>query len=274
MSHPVRNSLSRDGAATAPETSVTIVVPCFNEETTVTYLAERLSQLTANLGKDYSLDFVFVDDGSSDATEEALKKQFADEPGCRIFAHRENRGLAAAIMTGIREARTEIVCSIDADCTYDPLQLADLIPLLVDGVDMVTASPYHPRGRVCNVPRWRIGISKAAALLYRQCVRPPLYCYTSCFRVYRRNALMGIALENDGFVGISEMIWQLSRRGLTVIESPAVLDVRKYGQSKLRVGATVVGHLRFLLHVIRKRHRKPAGSEMSPQLKTHPDSQR
>lgn len=55
-------------------------------------------------------------------------------------------------MTGIKAATTEIVCSMDCDCTYDPHELINMIPLLTEDVDMVTASPYHKKA-VSKRPR-------------------------------------------------------------------------------------------------------------------------
>ena len=61
-----------------------------------------------------------------------------------------------AIVTGLKHAETELVCSIDADCTYDPRQLPALLRTLTQDMAMVTASPYHPQGKVENVPAWRL----------------------------------------------------------------------------------------------------------------------
>ena len=81
-----------------------------------------------------------------------------------------------------------------------------MIPLLTDDVDVVTASPYHPRGQVKNVPRWRLFLSKGLSRLYRLVLRQKLHTYTSCFRVYRRQAAVGIAVERGGFFGVTEML--------------------------------------------------------------------
>jgi hypothetical protein len=122
-------------------TAVSIVVPCYNEELIFPYLSNTLQSVEQALGGTYELRFLLVDDGSSDGTWPALQNIFGARVNCTPIRHAANQGVAAAIMTGIRSATTEIVCSIDCDCTYDPLQLGDMIPLLQDGVDMVTASP-------------------------------------------------------------------------------------------------------------------------------------
>jgi len=237
------------------DAAVTVVVPCFNEEASLPLLHEKLDRLEESLAARYDVEFLLVDDGSTDGTRQALREEFCDNPNCRVLWHAENRGLAAAIMTGIRFARAETVCSIDSDCSYDPQQLPHMIPLLTDSVDLVTASPYHPLGSVVGVSWWRLGLSRAASLLYRIALRQKLYTYTSCFRVYRRSAVVDTELQHEGFVGIAELLWQLDRRGSKIVEYPAVLRTRQQGRSNMRLAPAALGHLKLLARVLRDRRR-------------------
>ncbi len=227
-------------------TPISVVVPCFNEELILPYLANTLVSVERKLGKVYDLGFVFVDDGSSDGTWGSLNETFGDHPNVRLVRHTENRGVAAAIMTGIREAETELVCSIDCDCTYDPHQLQRLIPMLEDDVHMVTASPYHPQGTVRNVPQWRLFLSKTLSGMYRVVLHHRLATYTSCFRVYKRSAMIQLDVQEGGFLGVAEMLGALDLRGGKIVECPAVLEVRLLGRSKMKTLKTIVGHLGLL----------------------------
>ncbi|HTO54908.1 MAG TPA: glycosyltransferase family 2 protein, partial [Myxococcota bacterium] len=174
-------------------------------------------------------------------------------PDCRLIRHARNAGVAAAILTGIRNADTEVVCSIDCDCTYDPLQLRDLIPMLQDDVALVTASPYHSSGRVLNVPAWRLALSKGLSALYRRVLRQKLRTYTSCFRVYRRSAVHDLPIREAGFLGVAEMLGVLDLQGKRIVERPAVLEVRLLGHSKMKLARTVAGHLRLLSRLAAER---------------------
>lgn len=233
-------------AASAQATPVTVVVPCYNEALVLPYLANTLRHVQTTLLGRYGLRFVFVDDGSSDATWPALHKLFGARPHCTLVQHGKNRGVAAAILTGIRSANTEIVCSIDCDCTYDPHQLEALIPLLEEGVDVVTASPYHAEGKVLYVPTWRLFLSKGLSFLYRRVLRQNLATYTSCFRVYRREAVAGLETREQGFLGVAEMLGMLDLQGRRIVECPAVLEVRHLGRSKMKTLRTIAGHLKLL----------------------------
>ncbi len=240
---------TNDGTAVvgtpAVRTSVSVVIPCFNEELILPYLANTLASVEAHLTS-YAFTFIFIDDHSSDGTNEALHRIFGDRPNCIIVRHATNQGVAAGIVTGIQRATTDIVCSMDCDCTYDPHELANMIPLLTDGVDLVTASPYHALGKVRNVPRWRLGLSKSLSGLYRIVLHQRLATYTSCFRVYRRSAAAAVQLDNSGFLGVAEMLGKLDLGGSKIAEYPTTLEVRMIGRSKMKVLRTIAGHLGLL----------------------------
>ena len=261
-------------------TPVSIVVPCFNEELTLPYLANTLRSVSETLSNDYALRYIFVDDHSRDDTFSALHRVFGSWPNVAFVRHKRNLGVAAAILNGIRHAETEVVCSIDCDCTYDPHELRSMIPLLATDVDVVTASPYHPQGNVRNVPGWRLSLSKAASALYRKALRQKLHTYTSCFRVYRRSAMIDLRLRETGFLGVAEMIGMLDLHGSKIVEHPATLEVRLFGYSKMRVLRTIAGHLKLLarLSLLRARHKlgvnqefhlEPLDSEASIEFSNH-----
>jgi polysaccharide deacetylase family protein (PEP-CTERM system associated) len=233
--------------ATVPavRTDVSVVIPCYNEELILPYLANTLASVEAHL-TGYAFTFIFVDDHSTDGTNEALHRIFGARQNCIIVRHATNQGVAAGIVTGIQRATTDIVCSMDCDCTYDPHELANMIPLLTDGIDLVTASPYHPLGSVRNVPRWRLGLSKSLSALYRVVLHQRLATYTSCFRVYRRSAAAAVQLDNSGFLGVAEMLGRLDLGGSKIAEYPTTLEVRMIGRSKMKVLRTIAGHLGLL----------------------------
>ena len=249
----VQSTSTVDTMRRSRQTHVTVVVPCFNEAEGCANFRRRLEDLRTCLAESYELSVVLVDDGSSDATLAKLRQAFEEDDRCQIVEHGENRGVAAAIMTGIQHATTDVVCSMDFDCSYDPTQFSNMIPLLQDDVAIVTASPYHPDGLVRNVPRWRLALSKAASVMYSYLLTNQLHTYTSCFRVYRRSAVAEIPLRNDGFVGVVEMLWEVDRRGGRVVECPAILGVREYGQSKMRTMSVMMGHLRLMFSALTRK---------------------
>lgn len=233
---------------------VTIILPCYNERETLPYLANTLRGLEKDLtANGFQANFIFVDDQSSDDTHAKLLELFGTKGNYKILRHETNQGVAAGIMTGLRNAATEIVCSMDCDCTYDPHELINMIPLLSEKIDMVTASPYHRAGGVRNVPEWRLFLSKGASWLYRRALRSKLSTYTSCFRVYRRSSVIDLPIKEKGFLGVAEMLGRLDLGGGKIIEFPAVLEVRLFGFSKMKTARTIFGHLKLLSRLAKTR---------------------
>lgn len=232
---------------------VSVVVPCYNEEKTVPYLANTLESVAATLSQTCDPHFILIDDKSTDATWETLQRTFFDQSLYSLVQHEKNQGVSAAIMTGVRAAESEIVCSIDCDCSYDPHELRNMIPLMEEGVDLVTASPYHPQGRVRNVPRWRLFLSWTLSAMYRLLLGRNMYTWTSCCRVYRKSVVGRLELEETGFLGTAELVAKLCLAGSRIVEHPATLEVRIFGESKMKTFRTIVGHLRLLCRVLRMR---------------------
>lgn len=243
------------GPATDP-IPVTVVVPCYNETSVLPYLANTLRSVVAEAADRYEFRFVFVDDRSDDDTWDSLHQLFGGWPHCRFVRHEVNQGVAGAIATGLAAAETEIVASIDCDCTYDPHRLQQMIPLLQPGVDLVTASPYHPLGLVRNVPEWRLTLSRTLSRLYRLVLHHKLATYTSCFRVYRRQSVAPIRLQDTRFLGVAELLGRVDLAGGRIVEFPAELQVRVLGRSKMKILRTIVGHLGLLLRLLAARLRR------------------
>ncbi len=262
--------LSKEGANQEYQT-ISVVIPCFNEAESLSYLSNSLTILAGKMTQaGYNVNFLFVDDCSTDKTLELLKTTFGDWKNVKILRHRENQGVATSIKTGIDASTTEIVCSMDCDCSYDPNELVNMIPLLTEDVDMVTASPYHRDGKVRNVPEWRLFLSKGASWLYRQTLNADLSTFTSCFRVYRRSSVVQIETTERGFLGVAELLGRLDLAGGKIVEHPAVLQVRLFGFSKMKTMRTVVGHLillKTLKNIKRSRNNVPIKTTLNKNKK-------
>ena len=229
--------------------SVTLVVPCFNEAGALGALRDRLAPVTDELGRLTRLQVVLVDDGSVDATYAELKIHLSALPQARveIVKHEANRGLTRALSTAAGVATGDVVCTIDSDCTYDPVEIFGLLELMGrTGADIVTGSPYHPRGGVENVESWRLALSKGASRMYSLVLPKRLYCYTSMFRAYRREWYRQEWLTAQNFVGVTEILARAILAGARVEEYPVILRRRQFGESKMKVGRAMREHLKMM----------------------------
>ncbi len=232
---------------------VSIVVPCYNEEKTIPYLANTLKSVGDTLSQTCEPHFILIDDKSTDSTWQILQDTFSDPTRYSLVQHEVNQGVSAAIMTGVRASEAEVVCSIDCDCSYDPHELRNMIPLMTEGVDLVTASPYHPQGRVRNVPKWRLFLSWSLSAMYRVLLGREMYTWTSCCRVYRKSVVGDLEIQESGFLGTAELVAKLCLADSKIVEHPATLEVRIFGESKMKTFRTIGGHLRLLGRVLKMR---------------------
>ncbi len=227
---------------------ISVVVPIYNEQDGIHHLSENLARFDATLPAGTEREFIFVDDGSADRTLPALQEVFGNRSDCVVLAHGVNRGVGAAFRTGFAQASGDVVCTIDADCTYRPEKLMELIQALDrDHADVAVASPYHPQGGVVGVPKWRLVLSKGCSFLYRRRSHLKLYTYTSVFRAYRAQVVKTVRFAGNGFVSASEILIEAAKAGFTVTEVPMVLYARQVGQSKMKLARTIRTHLQLIL---------------------------
>jgi len=225
-----------------------VVVPLKDEADGVNSLFRELAAVLTAMSDIAECEFVIVDDGSTDQTWTLLEQGARHYPRVRLVRHERNRGVAAAIQTGMLATTADWVASIDGDLSYDPMELRAMVPLLKDA-DIVTASPYHADGGVRNVPDWRLFLSRTLSRAYRVLLRSDIATWTSCFRVYRRQSIVHIPIKNGGFLGTAELLVRVLRRGGRVVEHPCVLEARLLGFSKMRVFQVVLDHMRLLVMV-------------------------
>lgn len=217
---------------------VAVVLPMFNEAGNVAALLERLATVRDRAALD--LTALAVDDGSRDATRLRLRDAQASYPFLRVEHHERNRGMAAALRTGIASALSErspkfdVVAFMDADLTHDPEDLARLLaPIAADQADFVLGSRYVPGGRMRGVPWPRRLISVVGNAAVRRALGVPVTDLTSGFRAARAEVFRAIRLEEHGFGIQLEGTVKTFRAGFRLAEVPITLGVRKHGYSKM-----------------------------------------
>ncbi|MCS6881903.1 MAG: glycosyltransferase family 2 protein [Oscillochloridaceae bacterium] len=232
---------------------LSVVVPCYNEAEGIPTMRERIGQVLPELRQRGSVELILVDDGSSDNTGALLASAFRDVPEARIVSHERNRGLGAALRTGFAHSRGAVIVTCDSDGTYPFAEIPALLDRLTPDVDIVTASPYHPGGRVENVPTYRVAISKSASLCYRLLIDWNIHTYTALFRACRREVIERITTHADGFLMVTELLVEARLAGYRIAEYPTTLRVRRYGQSKAKVLRITRTHLRYMAGLIGRR---------------------
>jgi len=197
---------------------IRFVIPAYNERENIPNLLADLGPVARELGA----RVIFVDDGSTDGTAEAIEAH-SDSVHLAIVRHEVNRGLGTAINSGLRAALGEsqdgdAIVTLEADNTSDLKDLPRMLERFHEGADVVLASVYAPGGRILGVAPWRLAASKSVSNVFRYTggLRD-IHTLSSLYRVYRAGTLRRAA-ETYGYLlvrepGFAANVELLRRRG-------------------------------------------------------------
>ncbi|MEP7200379.1 MAG: glycosyltransferase family 2 protein [Chloroflexota bacterium] len=211
-------------------TTLTVIIPAFNEERGIRHIVERVLAVREPLEQiGVALEFIVVDDGSRDQTT----AQVAQFPDVRLIKHVVNRGYGAAIKTGFRQATGDYLAFLDADGTYPPESLPEMCRVaLQQRADLVIGSRMSGAQSEMPVTR-RIGNLAFASLLSligNVTVRDT----ASGMRVLRRDVLPSLYPLPDGLQFTPAMSTRAIHENLKIVEVP-IAYAERVGRSKLSV---------------------------------------
>ncbi|MGA2934771.1 MAG: glycosyltransferase family 2 protein [Methanomicrobiales archaeon] len=236
---------------------ISIIIPLYNEEENVLLYPKQLIPVAESIIRQYGEDceFVFVDDGSRDNTLERLNALKEGTPHVTVVPHGTNKGMGAAIRTGLAHARGHLIITMDSDLTYRPEDIDTLLAAYRDTkADCISASPYRGGDHANEVSSpFRLFISRAVNFLYRLLLGNDITCVSGIFRLYKKEALLELTLRSNNFEIDAEIISKLILGGRTVREVGVKLHEREYGESKLDVKKEVRNNLKILSKIFRAR---------------------
>jgi dolichol-phosphate mannosyltransferase len=224
---------------------VSVIVPMFNEEENVTRTLKRLSSVLDSTDKKWEI--VIVDDGSTDNTKKLVEDYSHLSGGIKMFSYAPNQGRGKALRVGFQRAQGTIVCTTDADLSYDERHIAKMIKLLEQNqdIDLVIGSPYIEGGKAEGVPFLRLLLSRLGNKILGFAMKGKLSTVTGVLRAYRQECIRSLELESDGKEIHLEILSKALSMGYKVLEMPATLKARKKGKSKFKFKATALSHIIF-----------------------------
>jgi glycosyltransferase involved in cell wall biosynthesis len=206
---------------------LSVVIPAYNEEESICKVISELSILKKEIP---SMEIIIVDDGSSDKT--ALR--ISNMPSVRLIKHHRNMGKGAALKTGFREARGQVVVIQDADMEYHPNELLKIVkPILLGNADVVygTRLKRKPRGMSTIHYLGNIILSKVSSLLYWKNITDIMTGY----KAFSSKVLKLVELKENGFAVEVELTAQLLQNNCRFIEVPIGYIYRSVGVSKIHI---------------------------------------
>lgn len=213
----------RNGSTKAPVLSV--IIPAYNETDTITKVVESVYDLPI------SKQIILVDDGSTDGTRETIQT-WQGRDAFEICLHPFNQGKGAAIQTGIRLAKGDIVIVQDADLEYDPRDILKVIQPIVDGEnDVVFGSRYLGNSHQDQSLVHRFGNSVLTGLS-NWMTSQNLTDMETCYKAFRRELLQGIQIEQNRFGFEPEITAKLAKRRIVIREVPISYKSRSWKEGK------------------------------------------
>ena len=214
---------------------ITIVVPAYNEEQGIRAVLDQTYSVLEGSGLNYEI--IVVDDGSRDDTAAVAEAHEA----VKVLRHTSNRGYGAALKTGIRHARYDLICITDADGTYPNERIPDLVARLVQGDhDMVVGARV---GEKVTIPLIRRPAKWAIGQLGNLVAGERIPDINSGLRVFRRRVVKQFfGLLPDGFSFTTTITLAMPSNGYRVDYVP--IDYHP------RVGSSKIRPIRDTLHFV------------------------
>lgn len=232
---------------------ISLIIPLYNEEENVKIYPTELFPVIEQIGSDFNeqFEYIFVDDGSKDRTLVYLKEISLGRHDIRIHSHGINKGLGAAIKTGIQSAGGDLILCIDADLTFRPENIRNLLSGYHDThADCISGSPYIHEDHMESVAAHRAVISKSINGIYRLLLGTQITAISPIFRLYTKSAIESISISSNNFEINAEILAKLLMSGKRVHEVPVPLYQRRFGVSKINIKKEILNNIRLIYKII------------------------
>jgi glycosyltransferase involved in cell wall biosynthesis len=220
-----------DGEGTAAvTTTLSVVIPCFNEAATLTKCVARVRAIAS---QDLAVEIVIVDDASTDdslARARALADRHSE---IKVYSHESNKGKGAALRTGFGKVSGDFVAVQDADLEYDPNDLVRLLePLIAGKADVAFGSRYLSTGPHRVLYFWHSIGNQFLTLISNIFTDLNLTDMETCYKVFKREVIQSIEIEENRFGFEPEIVAKLADRRLRIYEMGITYDGRTYEEGK------------------------------------------
>ncbi|MCP9756010.1 glycosyltransferase family 2 protein [Lacihabitans sp. CCS-44] len=214
--------------------TLSILIPVFNEERTVHFILEKVVEV--NLIGGYKKEIVLVNDASRDNTEGKIQEFINKYPNETIsyYKHEINQGKGAAIHTGIKNAKGDLIIVQDADLEYDPNEFNILLKPIIDGFADVVYGSRFIGGKPHRILFFFHSIgNKLLTFLSNASTNLNLTDMETCYKLFDAKILKSLSLREKRFGFEPEVTAKISRiKGIRIYEVGISYYGRTYEEGK------------------------------------------
>lgn len=215
---------------TRKKSTLTVIVPCYNEEQT---LEECMKRLLAIEDDSLKLEVIIVDDASSDASPRIAKELSQRNAQIRVLSHPVNQGKGAALRTGIQAATGDFVAIQDADLEYDPNELKQMVKPLEDDVADVVFGSRYLSGKIHRVLYfWHTMGNKLLTLLSNMFTDLNLTDMETCYKLFKREIIQQVEIQENRFGFEPEIVAKIAQLHCRIYEMGISYYGRTYEEGK------------------------------------------
>ena len=206
---------------------LSIVVPAYNEEATLSEIVKRL------LAVPEAGEIVLVDDCSTDGTHEIADRLAAEHPKVKVAHHAANAGKTEALKTGFLMTTGQIVIVQDADLEYNPAEIGEVIAPIVNGdADVVYGSRFLVRKASRVLYFYHYLANRGLTFLSNLCTNINMTDVETCYKAFRGEIIRNMIITSSGFGFEIEVTAKIAKLGVAIYEVPISYYGRTYEQGK------------------------------------------
>jgi glycosyltransferase involved in cell wall biosynthesis len=233
--------------------TLTIATPFYNEEDSLNNYFETLKKIYFLINKKVHVKFLFIDDGSTDATLKKLQEFKIKNSNYRIkiFSHSKNFGYGRTLKNSIKFCNTKYLITYDSDCTYDYKIINYLIDQIVKNKNDIINVSYKLAQKNIKINIFRKFLSWGSSFIYSffflEIRSYNVKVFTCSFRIYKLSKIKSIKLNSDDFNCCAELLIKAMIKKLNIVEIPGENFGRKFGYSKMKIIKNIFNTLKTIL---------------------------
>ncbi|MEZ5657959.1 MAG: glycosyltransferase family 2 protein [Burkholderiaceae bacterium] len=226
---------------------MTVVIPGYNEAAILHRNVTEIVAYLDTLAERFRFELLLINDGSSDDTGQIADQLSTEIPNLSVIHHPSNFGLGQAFKTAFAASRGDYVVTIDADLSYAPETIGDLLDTVTrNGAKLVLASAYMNGGKVSHVPALRHWLSRIGNRMFALLIGNRYSTFTCMVRAYDGPFIRALEPKSEGMGIMPEVVYKTMILGGRIVEIPAHLDWSR----QIADGPVRSSSMRLLSHIV------------------------